>query len=60
MNPNLLEGAIFKLTTKEGETVRDIYNEGIKTFTINTGGPIRFELPNGDYNLEEIKAPRGI
>ncbi|UBK29257.1 SpaA isopeptide-forming pilin-related protein [Clostridium perfringens] len=56
---NLLEGAIFKLTTKEGETVRDIYNEEIKTFTFKNGEPLRFELPDGVYNLEQIKAPDG-
>lgn len=56
---NLLEGAIFKLTTKDGKTVNDVYNQWIKTFTTSSGGPIRFELPNGDYKLEEIKAPNG-
>lgn len=58
-DPSLLEGAVFKLTTKEGETVRDIYNEGIKTFTFKNGDPLRFELPDGVYNLEQIKAPEG-
>ncbi|MBO3424260.1 LPXTG cell wall anchor domain-containing protein [Clostridium perfringens] len=58
-DPSLLEGAVFKLTTKEGETVRDIYNEEIKTFTIKNGEPLRFELPDGVYNLEQIKAPEG-
>ena len=56
---NLLEGAIFKLTTKDGKTVKDVYNQLVKTFTTNSEGPIRFELPNGDYKLEEIKAPNG-
>lgn len=56
---NLLEGAIFKLTTKDGKTVKDVYNQEIKTFTTSSEGPIRFELPNGDYKLEEIKAPNG-
>lgn len=46
-DPSLLEGAVFKLTTKEGETVRDIYNEEIKTFTFKNGDPLRFELPDG-------------
>lgn len=58
-DPSLLEGAVFKLTTKEGETVRDIYNEEIKTFTFKNGEPLRFELPDGVYNLEQIKAPDG-
>lgn len=58
-DPSLLEGAVFKLTTKEGETVRDIYNEEIKTFTFKNGEPLRFELPDGVYNLEQIKAPEG-
>ncbi|MDK0678075.1 SpaA isopeptide-forming pilin-related protein [Clostridium perfringens] len=58
-DPSLLEGAVFKLTTKEGETVRDIYNEEIKTFTFKNGDPLRFELPDGVYNLEQIKAPDG-
>ncbi|MBI5977836.1 SpaA isopeptide-forming pilin-related protein [Clostridium perfringens] len=58
-DPSLLEGAVFKLTTKEGETVRDIYNEEIKTFTFKDGEPLRFELPDGVYNLEQIKAPEG-
>ncbi|XZM80018.1 SpaA isopeptide-forming pilin-related protein [Clostridium perfringens] len=58
-DPSLLEGAVFKLTTKEGETVRDIYNEEIKTFTFKSGEPLRFELPDGVYNLEQIKAPDG-
>ncbi|MDO5353688.1 MAG: SpaA isopeptide-forming pilin-related protein [Clostridium perfringens] len=58
-DPSLLEGAVFKLTTKEGETVRDIYNEEIKTFTFKNGEPVRFELPDGVYNLEQIKAPEG-
>lgn len=58
-DPSLLEGAVFKLTTKEGETVRDIYNEEIKTFTFKNGDPLRFELPDGVYNLEQIKAPEG-
>ncbi|MDK0547886.1 SpaA isopeptide-forming pilin-related protein [Clostridium perfringens] len=58
-DPSLLEGAVFKLTTKEGETVRDIYNEEIKTFTFKDGEPLRFELPDGVYNLEQIKAPDG-
>lgn len=58
-DPSLLEGAVFKLTTKEGETVRDIYNEEIKTFTFKGGEPLRFELPDGVYNLEQIKAPEG-
>ncbi|WP_415323904.1 SpaA isopeptide-forming pilin-related protein [Clostridium perfringens] len=58
-DPSLLEGAVFKLTTKEGETVRDIYNEEIKTFTLKNGEPLRFELPDGVYNLEQIKAPEG-
>lgn len=56
---NLLEGAVFKLTTKDGKTVKDVYNQFVKTFTTNSEGPIRFELPNGDYKLEEIKAPNG-
>lgn len=56
---NLLEGAIFKLTTKDGKTVKDVYNQGVKTFTTSSEGPISFELPNGDYKLEEIKAPNG-
>ncbi|EPZ9216189.1 LPXTG cell wall anchor domain-containing protein [Clostridium perfringens] len=58
-DPSLLEGAVFKLTTKEGETVRDIYNEEIKTFTFENGEPVSFELPDGVYNLEQIKAPDG-
>lgn len=58
-DPSLLEGAVFKLTTKEGETVRDIYNEEIETFTFKNGEPLRFELPDGVYNLEQIKAPDG-
>lgn len=58
-DPSLLEGAVFKLTTKEGETVRDIYNEEIKTFTFKDGESLRFELPDGVYNLEQIKAPEG-
>lgn len=58
-DPSLIEGAVFKLTTKEGETVRDIYNEEIKTFTFKNGKPLRFELPDGVYNLEQIKAPDG-
>ena len=58
-DPSLIEGAVFKLTTKEGETVRDIYNEEIKTFTFKNGEPLRFELPDGVYNLEQIKAPEG-
>ncbi|WFB44978.1 SpaA isopeptide-forming pilin-related protein [Clostridium perfringens] len=56
---NLLEGAIFKLTTKDGKTVKDVYNQLVKTFTTSSEGSIRFELPNGDYKLEEIKAPNG-
>lgn len=56
---NLLEGAVFKLTTKDGKAVKDVYNQEIKTFTSGSEGPIRFELPNGDYKLEEIKAPKG-
>ncbi|MGU9051606.1 SpaA isopeptide-forming pilin-related protein [Clostridium perfringens] len=56
---NLLEGAVFKLTTKDGKTVKDVYNQGVKTFTTSSEGSIRFELPNGDYKLEEIKAPNG-
>ncbi|HAT4215542.1 SpaA isopeptide-forming pilin-related protein [Clostridium perfringens] len=56
---NLLEGAVFKLTTKDGKTVKDVYNQGIEMFTTSSEGPIRFELPNGDYKLEEIKAPNG-
>ncbi|MFQ6847625.1 MAG: SpaA isopeptide-forming pilin-related protein, partial [Clostridium perfringens] len=58
-DPSLLEGAVFKLTTKEGETVRDNYNEEIKTLTFKNGEPLRFELPDGVYNLEQIKAPDG-
>lgn len=58
-DPSLLEGAVFKLTTKEGKTVRDIYNEEIKTFTFENGEPVSFELPDGVYNLEQIKAPDG-
>ncbi|MDU5493065.1 MAG: SpaA isopeptide-forming pilin-related protein [Clostridium perfringens] len=58
-DPSLLEGAVFKLTTKEGETVRDIYNEEIKTFMFKNGEPLRFELPDGVYNLEQIKAQEG-
>ncbi|MGU8453492.1 SpaA isopeptide-forming pilin-related protein [Clostridium perfringens] len=58
-DPSLLEGTVFKLTTKEGETVKDIYNEEIKTFTFKNGEPLRFELPDGVYNLEQIKAPDG-
>ena len=58
-DPSLIEGAVFKLTTKEGETVRDIYNEEIKTFTFKNGEPVSFELPDGVYNLEQIKAPEG-
>ena len=58
-DPSLLEGAVFKLTTKDGETVRDIYNEEIKTFTFKNGEPVSFELPDGVYNLEQIKAPEG-
>lgn len=58
-DPSLLEGAVFKLTTKDGKTVKDVYNQVFKTFTTSFEGPIRFELPNGDYKLEEIKAPNG-
>lgn len=58
-DPSLIEEAVFKLTTKEGETVRDIYNEEIKTFTFKNGEPVSFELPDGVYNLEQIKAPEG-
>ncbi|UBK75335.1 LPXTG cell wall anchor domain-containing protein [Clostridium perfringens] len=58
-DPSLLEGAVFKLTTKDGKTVKDVYNQVLKTFTTSSEGPIRFELPNGDYKLEEIKAPNG-
>ena len=58
-DPSLIEGAVFKLTTKEGETARDIYNEEIKTFTFKNGEPVSFELPDGVYNLEQIKAPDG-
>ncbi|MGU9410304.1 SpaA isopeptide-forming pilin-related protein [Clostridium perfringens] len=58
-DPSLLEGAVFKLTTKDGKTVKDVYNQVVKTFTTSSEGPIRFELPNGDYKLEEIKAPNG-
>lgn len=58
-DPSLLEGAVFKLTTKEGETVRDVYNEEIKTFTFKNGESVSFELPDGVYNLEQIKAPEG-
>ena len=58
-DPSLIEGAVFKLTTKEGETARDIYNEEIKTFTFKNGEPVSFELPDGVYNLEQIKAPEG-
>ncbi|SQI02307.1 SpaA isopeptide-forming pilin-related protein [Clostridium perfringens] len=58
-DPSLIEGAVFKLTTKEGETVRDIYNEEIKTFTFKDGDTLSFELPDGVYNLEQIKAPEG-
>ncbi|MDM0977878.1 SpaA isopeptide-forming pilin-related protein [Clostridium perfringens] len=58
-DPSLIEGAVFKLTTKEGETVRDIYNEEIKTFTFKNGESVSFELPDGVYNLEQIKAPEG-
>ncbi|EHR0218902.1 SpaA isopeptide-forming pilin-related protein [Clostridium perfringens] len=58
-DPSLIEGAVFKLTTKEGETVRDIYNEEIKTFIFKNGEPLRFELPDGVYSLEQIKAPEG-
>ena len=58
-DPSLIEGAVFKLTTKEGETVRDIYNKEIKTFTFKNGEPVSFELPDGVYNLEQIKAPEG-
>ncbi|MDM0478504.1 SpaA isopeptide-forming pilin-related protein [Clostridium perfringens] len=58
-DPSLIEGAVFKLTTKEGETVRDIYNKEIKTFTFRNGEPVSFELPDGVYNLEQIKAPEG-
>ncbi len=56
---NLLEGAVFKLTTKDGKTVKDVYNQEVKKFTSSSEVPIRFELPNGDYKLEEIKAPKG-
>ncbi len=56
---NLLEGAVFKLTTKDGKAVKDVYNQDIKTFTSSSKGPIRFELHNGDYKLEEIEAPKG-
>ncbi|WP_096514623.1 SpaA isopeptide-forming pilin-related protein [Clostridium perfringens] len=58
-DPSLIEEAVFKLTTKEGENVRDIYNEEIKTFTFKNGEPVSFELPDGVYNLEQIKAPDG-
>lgn len=58
-DPSLLEGAVFKLTTKDGKTVKDVYNQVVKTFITSSEGPIRFELPNGDYKLEEIKAPNG-
>lgn len=58
-DPSLIEGAVFKLTTKEGETVRDIYNEEIKMFTFKNGESVSFELPDGVYNLEQIKAPEG-
>lgn len=58
-DPSLLEGAVFKLTTKDGKTVKDVYNQVVKTFTTSSEGPIKFELPNGDYKLEEIKAPNG-
>lgn len=55
----LLDGAEFKLTTKDGKTVNDVYNNEIEKITTSSKEPITLELPNGDYKLKEIKAPEG-
>lgn len=55
----LLEGAIFNLTTKDGQVVKDVYNKEVKTITTSSKEPVTLELPYGEYKLEEVKAPDG-
>ena len=51
--------ATDQFITDFDENTKDIYNEEIKTFTFENGEPVSFELPDGVYNLEQIKAPEG-
>lgn len=55
----LLDGAIFKLTTKDGNPVKDVYGKEITNIISSSESPITLELPYGDYKLEETKAPDG-
>lgn len=55
---NCLEGAVFRLTTKDGHEVKDVYNKAAKV-EFKSKDPVKLELPDGDYKLQEIKAPEG-
>lgn len=62
-NNNLLPGAEFKLTRISRDIKKDEnpnQNDGVYTKTVGQDGKIVFdELPIGQYELEETKAPKG-
>ena len=62
-NKNLLPGAEFKLTRTSRDIKKDEnpnQNDGVYTKTVGQDGKIVFdELPIGQYELEETKAPKG-
>ena len=62
-NKNLLPGAEFKLTRISRDIKKDEnpnQNDGVYTKTVGQDGKIVFdELPIGQYELEETKAPKG-
>lgn len=57
--PVCIGGAIFKLTTKDGKPVKDVYGKDQSTITSLANKELTLELPYGHYILTEIKAPNG-
>lgn len=58
-NPTSIGGAVFKLTTKDGKSVKDVYGRDQSTITSLSNKALTLELPYGSYILTEIKAPEG-
>lgn len=57
--PTCIGGAIFKLTSKDGKPVKDIYKKNQSIITSLSNKELTIELPYGDYTLTEIKPPEG-
>lgn len=49
----------FRITTKEGEPVKDINNDNIEFLNFKRGETKLLELPVGSYKVEQVKFPEG-